>query len=156
MKIIKEIRENGTLRVATLNEKPTRTQQQFADHCDINNIMKRYKLNGQFDHLSKKQGQFLDLTNVPDYQKAMDIVINANHLFTSLPAAIRNKFENDPAQMIAFLDNPANNEEAIKLGFKTAPVKDLDPVIAKSASAAKGKKPDPVPTAKTTTSGSED
>lgn len=109
--------ENGRTRVITLNNEPTKTQQQFKDQCDVNNIMKKYKLTGEWPN-PKKQGIYLDSTNLPDYQSALNTVIAANDSFSTLPSDVRKRFSNDPAEMIKFLADPKNNEEAIKLGLK--------------------------------------
>jgi hypothetical protein len=42
----------------------------------------------------------------------------------ALPANIRSRFDNDPAKLIDFMENPANREEAESLGLvnKSEPV----------------------------------
>lgn len=110
--------ENGQIKVTTLNEEKTRTQQQFKDQCDVNNIMKKYRLTGEVTHVNKKQGLYTDLSDSPSYQTALDIIIQAERTFSELPSDVRKKFNNDPQEMISFLDDSKNNEEAIKLGLK--------------------------------------
>jgi phage internal scaffolding protein len=49
-------------------------------------------------------------------------VIAAEDEFMRLPADLRARFENDPAQLIEFLENLENKDEAIKLGLVNPPV----------------------------------
>jgi phage internal scaffolding protein len=64
--------------------------------------------------LSPRYGDF---TGIGDYHTALNQVIAAEDEFMSLPATLRARFENDPAQLIEFLDNPQNKDEAVQLGL---------------------------------------
>lgn len=110
------VRKNGTISVETINTEPTLTQQQFKEQCDINNIIKNYTQTGELP-LSKKVGQFLDVSNVQDYHSALTTVFEAQKAFDNLPSNIRSRFENDPNQLIAFIEDDANHEEALSLGL---------------------------------------
>lgn len=116
MKII-EKRENGTVRVKTVPEGESLTQQQFADETNINKIMKKYHATGMITHLNRKQGQYVDLSNVKNYQESLQTVIDAQKSFMTLPSEVRKRFENDPQQIINFLSDENNREEAISLGL---------------------------------------
>nr|QJB20699.1 MAG: internal scaffolding protein [Microvirus sp.] len=94
------------------------TQQQFKEECDVNNILSKYRRTGMVSHLAKHQGNFGDFSSVEDYQNTLDKLMTAQRSFESLPSELRSKFENDPAKLIAFLDDKQNDEEAIKLGLK--------------------------------------
>lgn len=113
-------RSNKTTRVQTLipeNYKPDfPTEQQHKDKVDVNNIVKKYQAGGPWP-VSGKQGVYADLTSITDYQDMLESVRFAQNAFESLPAQIRDRFQNDPENMLAFLQNPANKEEAIKLGL---------------------------------------
>lgn len=112
------IRANGTKRVRTINTLPTRTQQQFKEQCDVNNIMAKYKKTGSITHIRNAQeGVYMDLTEIPDLLTARLQLQQAETAFLSIPATIRNKFENDPVKLISFLSNPQNHQEAISLGL---------------------------------------
>jgi len=91
-------------------------QQHFKDECDINNILRQFNITGLLPEapLSPRYGDF---TGIGDYHTALNQVIAAEDEFMSLPANIRARFENDPAQLIEFLDKPENKDEAIKLGL---------------------------------------
>ena len=116
-------RENGTLRVQTVNSKPTRTQQQHKDECDVNLIIAKYKKTGLITHLNKNPGAYSDLTEIPSYTEALQTIITASDAFNALPSDFRYELHNDPQELINFLKNPANDERAIKLGLKVKPPK---------------------------------
>ena len=51
---------------------------------------------------------YADVSAIPDYQTAMDTIASANQLFASLPATLRKRFNNDPAEYLAFVQNEEN------------------------------------------------
>lgn len=97
-------------------EEPSLAQQQFKDECDINNILRQFNITGLLPEspLSPRYGDF---TGIKDYQSALNAVMAAEEGFMTLPAETRAMFGNDPEQLINFLDNPANKDQAIKLGL---------------------------------------
>lgn len=138
------IESNGRVRVQTINELPTKTQQQFKDSCDLNKIMNQARRTGELPRQRAARGYYMDHTVLPqDYQAALDIVIEGNNAFNNLSSQVRSTFKNDPKELLKFLSDPKNKEEAIKLGLIEATV-DKDPVVpAKSAKRQKAKD-DPV------------
>lgn len=108
--------------VFDLEEEPSMAKQSFRDECDINNIMKKYEKTGLLDHVNQYQGQYADLTGIVDYHTALNQVIAAEEAFMTLPAGIRSRFDNDPGNFLAFVDDPNNEEEMIKMGLKQVPV----------------------------------
>lgn len=110
-----EKRPNGTLRVRTINNEPTMAQQQFAEECDINNVMKKYNYN--MNAVPFSGGVFRDVSNIPDYHEMLNTVRYADEAFATLPADLRLRFANDPGQLIQFLQDPKNRQEAMELGL---------------------------------------
>lgn len=92
------------------------TKQSFKDECDVNNIVNRWLRSGVAP-ASSQVAQFLDVSNVPDYHGALNIVRAAQGAFGALPSAVRDRFENDPALLLAFLDDEKNYDEALSLGL---------------------------------------
>lgn len=140
MKILVEKRKDRPgHRVATHDETPSVTQQQFKDQCDVNKIIEKYQATGEIHHLARESGAYADLSNIPDYQTALNTVIRAEQTFDMLPAAIRERFKNDPSELLTFIQDPKNKEEGIKLGLfnEPPPVTTTPPPIT------------PTPTAKT-------
>lgn len=111
---------NVRRRIRIKFDKPSLTQQQYKDEVNINNIVNRYKNTGEIQETGRK-GYYMDVSSVPDYQTALEIVNNANRIFQTLPAKIRTRFGGNPAEMLKFLDDPQNMEEAKELGFIDKP-----------------------------------
>jgi len=101
-------------------EDATRTQQHFKDETDINNILRQFNITGQLPSkaISPRYGDF---SYTGDYHSALNAVIAAEVEFMSLPAQLRARFDNDPAELIEFLNNSDNLDEAIKLGLVNKP-----------------------------------
>jgi len=95
----------------------TMTQQHMAKDCDINNIMKKYEKTGIVTHLAKYQGDYHDFTVMPDFHTAMNTIKEADEMFLSLPASIRDKFENDPGKFVEFATDECNHDELVKMGL---------------------------------------
>lgn len=118
------IRKNGRIvKVRTMNTEPSRTQQQFKKDCDVNEIVAKFKRTGSITHIKNTQeGVYADLTTLPvDLQEARQIVLQAEQSFAAMPAQLRQRFGHDPKNLIEFLENPQNDDEAVKLGLKTRP-----------------------------------
>ncbi|QXP44314.1 MAG: internal scaffolding protein [Arizlama microvirus] len=112
-----------------IDEKESVTQQSFRDECDINEIVRRFGLTGDLPQNVQMpiSGDFRAIT---DFQSAMETVTKAQHEFMSLPASIRDRFANDPARLIGFLEDDANRDEAIKLGLVNKPPEKTRDVVA--------------------------
>lgn len=115
-------REDGTLEVGSYNDEPSLTQQQFADECDVNNILKSYSEIGHFASNPNSKLIYGDFSQIPDLQGAIHLVNSANEAFAGLPAKVRSRFNNDPAQLVEFCKDPNNLNEAIQLGLADQPV----------------------------------
>lgn len=102
------------------SEKPSRTKQSERDDSDINNIVRRFGLTGQLP-TSVRQPTYGDFIGPDDYQQALHIIMDADSLFMDLPSEIRKRFNNDPAEYLAFIEDPANIDEAIELGLVNRP-----------------------------------
>lgn len=137
-------------RFAIYDWSPSMTKQSFMDETDINLIVARaLKGHDVSGSLSERVAQFGDVSDVPSYQEALDLVNRANGLFMSMEAHVRSRFSNDPALLLAFLEDPRNREEAVMLGL----VKPAEPAVvapevpvsaARASSDAKSTKAKPV------------
>lgn len=103
---------------------PTMTQQHFKDECDINSIISRYNVTGYLPE-SDKPMQYGDFTNVSDFMTAQNIIIEAQERFDALPSDVRKRFDNNPANLLEFMQDDSNREEAIKLGLINNPDRDI-------------------------------
>jgi len=107
-------------------------QQHYKDETDINNILRQFNITGLLPQspLSPRYGDF---TGIGDYQSALNAVIAAEDGFMALPADLRTRFNNDPAQLIDFLSNDENRAEAEKLGLVDPKIEVSDPVKTEEA-----------------------
>lgn len=122
------VRADGTLinfQTGELYNPPSMTKQEFKDQCDINKIIKEFTITGQITHISAKaaQGAFIDLPGELDYQTSLNVMIKAEEAFLALPAKIRDRFGNDPAEFLAFASDPKNGDELIELGIRERPLR---------------------------------
>lgn len=97
------------------------TRQEFAQDADINNIMRKYAAGLPPSPAGARPPLFGDFSNVPDYQTALDKVIDAQERFAELPSQVRRRFDNDPAKLLQFLASEDNRAEAVQLGLIDAP-----------------------------------
>lgn len=98
-------------------DEPSMAQQHFKDECDVNNILRKYELTGLVTHVANGTPSYGDFSSVLEFQQAQNILIEAQDAFEALPASLRKRFDNDPAVMLEFIENPDNREEAEKLGL---------------------------------------
>lgn len=124
---------------AIVVEGETLAQQQFAEECDINTIVNRFLKTGELPTFDAR-AQFGDFIDMPDsYQEALEAVRNAQKAFSELPSSIRARFYNDPAQLLLWLSDPKNVDEAVKLGLmtKSVAVEQPDPTTGEAGQATK-------------------
>lgn len=91
-------------------------QQHFKDDCDINILVERFSRTGQLQQRDPNDYSFGDFSAV-DYQSALDIIMVANEQFGTLSANVRDRFSNNPAELLHFLEQESNRDEAVKLGL---------------------------------------
>lgn len=96
---------------------PSATRQEFAEECDINILMAQYETTGTINHFNNGQPQYLDLTETPDLQEAINVMKEAEQAFMRLPAATRFTFENDPVRFVDYAQDPANVETMRQWGL---------------------------------------
>ncbi len=117
------------LRSAYSNKTPVRqhftklskTKQSFKDETDINTIMARFQRTGMLEFVNKHEPQYGDVTAI-DFQTSMERVATSREMFADLPSKVRDRFNNDPAELLEFLDNPENRDEAVLLGLAKPPL----------------------------------
>lgn len=84
---------------------PSMTRQSDLAASDINNIVKRYMREGVLPY-SPRQGGYLDVSEVGDYRSAVEQVRAVEKFFGNLPAELRAKFKNDPAEFLDAVNDP--------------------------------------------------
>lgn len=102
------------------NKAEGKTQQSFKAECDINTIVNNYNKTGLWSNslrIATVQPMFADFTNVPDFVESQNKIARAKELFEALPISIKKRFNHNPQELLEFVYNKENEEEAIKLGF---------------------------------------
>lgn len=115
-----KIRLDSALFCDAEDPEDNRTQQQFKEESDINEIVRRFGLTGEMPD-NPRVPQYGDFEEVTDFQSAMNAVRQAEEGFMELPADVRARFANDPQRLMDFLADEANRDEARKLGLVRLP-----------------------------------
>jgi phage internal scaffolding protein len=97
-------------------EDPSLTQQHMKDECDINILVERFGVTGQFP-TAPIEPTYGDFSGVSDYHSALNVIRASEEAFMALPAKIRAKFDHDPNALLQFLQSDENRNEAIELGL---------------------------------------
>lgn len=74
-------------------------QQQFVDEVDVNSIVRRFGMTREMP-FGSAEGVFGDFTGLSDFDAVRAKVVDAEARFMRLPADVREKFGNDPANLI--------------------------------------------------------
>lgn len=94
----------------------TRTQQHFKEECDINTLVRRFGLTGEFPQ-NLRTPINPEFAQVTDFHGAMTLIAEARQAFGQMPAETRYRFHNDPAEFVDFCSNPENRAEMRKMGL---------------------------------------
>lgn len=119
-------------------KEPTMTIQSEKDNCDINVIMNRYATNGtplpyRSDGL---QPVYADVSELGDYMENFQRCKQAEEMFNALPSALRKELDNNPANLLPFIQNEKNKERCYEYGLLNRPVVEAPqaPAVAPSVS----------------------
>lgn len=104
-------------RVAFECQGPTVVKASFQDECDINRIMRKFEKQGVVTHLRQVEGRYGDFCSAPEYHEACNQVVAAREMFATVPAKIRKRFNNDPAEFLEFAQDPGNVDELREMGL---------------------------------------
>lgn len=95
-------------------------QQQFKDDADLNSIMKKFQKTQSLEHVKIYETEY-GFASPTDYHQSLNTVLKAEAMFNELPSTVRNRFSNNPAEFLEFVQNPENKSEAEQLGLTTVP-----------------------------------
>lgn len=120
-------------------EDPSLAQQSARDESDINFIVDRFTRTGELPQPSRLP-VYADFQGIFDFQTAQNAIRAAQESFNALPARVRERFSNDPQQLMAFIEDPKNLSQAVELGLANPPppepVKTAPETVKPSAPAA--------------------
>lgn len=97
------------------------TKQAHKDECDINRIMERFQRRGVLDHVARFEGQYGEFGDSISFHQAQQTLVAAQEAFDTLPAAVRARFKNDPAEFLDFVQDEKNAQEMFELGLRSKP-----------------------------------
>lgn len=123
-------------RVQVIFNDESLTKQAFKEDCDINHIFKKWKKDGILNHVNRYQGRYEDVSSFQSYEDSLNTIARAEEAFSTLPADIRKRFDNDPGVFLEFVENPNNLDEMVKLGLAVA-----KPVVEESPGPSEEVKP---------------
>lgn len=107
-------------RVQYSSDQPSMTKQSFMDECDVNLLVKRSEQGQHTRHINPNTPIYGDFSNVDDYSAALSKMRLAETAFDNLPKQIRDRFDHDPGQLLDFMDDKENVDEARQLGLLPA------------------------------------
>lgn len=99
---------------------PSRTKAEFAEDADINVIWARFQKTGHFpsvEEMGGPQPMYGDFSSGEDFLAAATRVKEAQESFELLPAGVRERFRNDPKELLDFVSDEGNRAEALELGL---------------------------------------
>ena len=96
---------------------PSRTKQADMEKCDLQYQLARFQKTGLMGNLRSDEPLTGDFSEVDDLITAQNRLIDLEEQFMAMPAALRKKFDNDPLQMLEWLQKEENYEEAVKYGL---------------------------------------
>lgn len=94
------------------------TKQEFREECDLNTIMRQYTQTGILPEA--RVASYGDFSDALDFREAQEILVRSREQFEALPAEVRYRFRNDPAEFLEFVQDRNNFSEARKLGLLSA------------------------------------
>lgn len=112
--------------VPIISDKPSMTNKLLGFDTDINNIVAGFTRGVPLSIASSSPSQVF--ITADEYQNAVYKLAKAKSAFEELPSRLRQRFHNDPKELLSFLSDSNNDDEAIKLGLKlkveeVAPIK---------------------------------
>lgn len=100
----------------TAVEGESMAQQSFKEECDINVILRRFAVTGEMPD-NVRVPQYGDFEESFDFMSAMNVIRDAQEAFAAMPSDVRDRFANDPARFVDFVNHEGNYEEAVKMGI---------------------------------------
>lgn len=98
------------------SEMESKVQEQFADACQTDTIIRKYNTMGVNPFIASGSSQYLDTTQIPDFVCAQNAQVKVKEFFDGLPSDIRLEFNNDPMQFAEVVSDPRNAEYLRDIG----------------------------------------
>lgn len=104
-------------------KEPSMTVQSEKDNCDINVIMNRYATCGtplpfRSDGV---EPVYADVSELGDYMENFQKCKQAEEMFYNLPSSLRKELDNNPANLLSFVQDEKNRERCYEYGLLNKP-----------------------------------
>lgn len=104
-----------TKRIITSSDKPSLTDESFADECNISLMIEKYRV-------SKIPPRTVDVSyghspTIEDYQNAQYLLAEVKSNFEGLPSNIRDEFKNDVQKYLEYIGDKANLKDCYERGL---------------------------------------
>lgn len=83
-------------------------QQHFKEEVDVNTIVRRFGLTPELP--AWRTGVYGDFTGISDYESAVQRIEATQNAFMALPATLRDRFKNDPAELVRYAQSHTEEE----------------------------------------------
>ena len=139
------------------SEMPSKVQDQFADACQTDTIIRKYNMMGVNPFIAEGGSQYLDTTQIPSFLAAQNAQVKVKEYFEGLPSDIRLEFNNDPMKFAEVVSDPRNadylrdigileplpsEQEGDKTSFKPRDIFDMIPRPSESGDISAQKEPE--------------
>jgi hypothetical protein len=98
------------------SDQPSKVQEQFADACQTDTIIRKYNMMGVNPFIASGGSQYLDTTEIPSFVVAQNSQVKVREYFEGLPSHIRLEFNNDPVQFAEAVLDPKNVDYLREIG----------------------------------------
>jgi hypothetical protein len=107
---IRSAYDGSRLKVISLIDTPSATNEELAQFTDLNNILNKYGTQSVIDAHEKWQGNYGDVSGA-DYQEHMTQIAKANEMWNDFPAKTKAKFGGDIIKFLDYLAIPDNQSD---------------------------------------------
>lgn len=98
------------------SDQESKVQEQFADACQTDTIIRKYNMMGVNPFIAAGGSQYLDTTQIPEFFVAQNAQVKVKEYFEGLPSDIRLEFNNDPMQFAEVVSDPKNADYLREIG----------------------------------------
>lgn len=119
--VLKKPRDNGSRRVRFFTGSETLVEQSHKESTKIEVVLAKHNAHTLLAAQEASGGLYGNFIAGSDYQDFRERVQDAMSDFQMLPSALRNRFDNNPAKLIDFVNDVKNYDEAVSLGLVVKP-----------------------------------
>lgn len=98
------------------SEMESKVQEQFADACQTDSIIRKYNMMGINPFISSGHGEYLDTTIIPSFLAAKNSEVRVREFFEGLPSDVRLEFNNDPMKFAEVVSDPSQADYLREIG----------------------------------------